>query len=146
VRHIKIYLPCNFEVNPITHFGVISLFSSHFQNFNTFRPLLFRPSLVSIGSVVSEEKIFEKIYDVRWTDGRTDDGRTDADGRRTPRWEIFFLNHVTLPSNVPRGKEETEALPEIFHWQKNGLEVLPILFLVAKKTTAKVKAQATTLW
>ena len=37
-QHIKIYLPCNFEVNPITHFGVISLFSSNFQNFNTFRP------------------------------------------------------------------------------------------------------------
>jgi hypothetical protein len=27
-QYIKIYLPCNFEVNPITHFGVISLFSS----------------------------------------------------------------------------------------------------------------------
>jgi hypothetical protein len=38
-QHIKIYLPCNFEVNLITHFGVISLFSSNFQNFNTFRPL-----------------------------------------------------------------------------------------------------------
>jgi hypothetical protein len=38
-HHIKIYLPCNFEVNPITHFGVISIFSSNFQNFNTFRPL-----------------------------------------------------------------------------------------------------------
>jgi hypothetical protein len=36
-QHIKIYLP--FEVNPITHFAVISLFSSNFQNFNTFRPL-----------------------------------------------------------------------------------------------------------
>jgi hypothetical protein len=35
-QHIKIYLPCNFEVNPMTHFGVISLFSSNFQNFNTF--------------------------------------------------------------------------------------------------------------
>jgi hypothetical protein len=39
VRHIKIYPSCNFEVNPITHFGVISLFLSNFQNFNTFRPL-----------------------------------------------------------------------------------------------------------
>ena len=38
-QHIKIYLPCNFEVNPITHFGVIFLFSLNFQNFNTFRPL-----------------------------------------------------------------------------------------------------------
>jgi hypothetical protein len=37
VRHIKIYPPCNFEVNPITHFWVISLFPSNFQNFNTFR-------------------------------------------------------------------------------------------------------------
>jgi hypothetical protein len=27
VQHVKIYLPCNFEVNPIIHFGVISLFS-----------------------------------------------------------------------------------------------------------------------
>ena len=39
MRHIKIYPPCNFEVNSITHFGAISLFSSNFQNFNTFRPL-----------------------------------------------------------------------------------------------------------
>jgi hypothetical protein len=39
VRHIKIYPLSNFEVNPITHFGVISLFSSNFLNFNTFRPL-----------------------------------------------------------------------------------------------------------
>jgi hypothetical protein len=32
-------LPCNFEVNPLTYFGVISLFWSNFQHFNTFRPL-----------------------------------------------------------------------------------------------------------
>ena len=30
VQRVKIYPPCNFEVNPITHFGVISLFSSKF--------------------------------------------------------------------------------------------------------------------
>jgi hypothetical protein len=35
VQHVKIYLPCHFEVNPVTHFGVISLFSSNFQQFNT---------------------------------------------------------------------------------------------------------------
>ena len=29
-QHIKIYLPCNFEVNLITHLGVIALFSSIF--------------------------------------------------------------------------------------------------------------------
>ena len=28
-QHIKIYLPCNFEVNMITHLGVIALFSSN---------------------------------------------------------------------------------------------------------------------
>ena len=39
VQHVKIYLPCNFEVNPITHFGVVALYSSKFPNFNTFRPL-----------------------------------------------------------------------------------------------------------
>ena len=39
VQHVQIYLPCNFEVNPITHFGVIALFSSNFQTFNTLRPL-----------------------------------------------------------------------------------------------------------
>ena len=39
VQHVKIYLLCNFKVNPSTHFGVIALFSSHFQTFNTFRPL-----------------------------------------------------------------------------------------------------------
>ena len=39
VQHVKIYSPCNFEVNPNTHFGVIVLFSSNFQNFDTFHPL-----------------------------------------------------------------------------------------------------------
>jgi hypothetical protein len=29
-QHIKIYLPCNFEVNLITHLGVIALFSSNY--------------------------------------------------------------------------------------------------------------------
>jgi hypothetical protein len=28
MQHVKIFLPCHFEVNPITHFGVIALFSS----------------------------------------------------------------------------------------------------------------------
>ena len=28
LQHVKIFLPCNFEVNPSTHFGVIALFSS----------------------------------------------------------------------------------------------------------------------
>jgi hypothetical protein len=28
-QHIKIYLPCNFEVNLITYLGVIALFSSN---------------------------------------------------------------------------------------------------------------------
>jgi hypothetical protein len=37
-QHIKIYLPCNFEVNFIIYFAVITLFSSNFQHFNTFRP------------------------------------------------------------------------------------------------------------
>ena len=35
VQHVKIYLP-HFEVNPITHFVVIALFSSKVQNFYTF--------------------------------------------------------------------------------------------------------------
>jgi hypothetical protein len=39
VQHVKICLPCNFEVIPVTHFGVITLFSSNFQHSNTFRPL-----------------------------------------------------------------------------------------------------------
>ena len=36
-QHSKIYLPCNFKVNLITHLGVIALFSSNFKNVNTFR-------------------------------------------------------------------------------------------------------------
>jgi hypothetical protein len=39
VQPVEIYIPRNFEVNPITHFGVLVLFSSKFQNFNTFHPL-----------------------------------------------------------------------------------------------------------
>jgi hypothetical protein len=41
VQHVKIYIPCNFEVNLITHLGVIALFSSKYIFFNTFR-LIFK--------------------------------------------------------------------------------------------------------
>ena len=36
VQHVEIYSPCNFKVNPITHFGVIALFSSNFLNLIVF--------------------------------------------------------------------------------------------------------------
>ena len=39
VQHFKIYLPCNFKVNLITHLEVIALFSSNFKNINTCHPL-----------------------------------------------------------------------------------------------------------
>ena len=39
VQYVKIYPPCNFEVNPITYFRVVALFSSTYQNVNTFHPL-----------------------------------------------------------------------------------------------------------
>ena len=39
MQHVKIYLPCNFEVNSITYFGVNAFFSANFQNFNTVSPL-----------------------------------------------------------------------------------------------------------
>ena len=39
VQHVKIYLPCNFEVNLNTHLEVIALYSSNFKNVNTFHPL-----------------------------------------------------------------------------------------------------------
>ena len=41
VQYVEIYLPCNFEVNLITRFGVIPLFSSNLQNFSAFQ-LLFQ--------------------------------------------------------------------------------------------------------
>jgi hypothetical protein len=44
VQHVKSYIPCNFEVNLITHLWVIGLFSSHFKKFNTFR-LIFQKLL-----------------------------------------------------------------------------------------------------
>ena len=40
VQHVKIYLPCNFEVNLITHLGVIALFSSNILNINKEATLL----------------------------------------------------------------------------------------------------------
>jgi hypothetical protein len=36
MQHVEIYLPCNFEGNPVTHFGVIVLFSSKFLNFSYY--------------------------------------------------------------------------------------------------------------
>ena len=36
VHHVDIYLPCNFEVNMITHLGVLALFFIKLK-INTFR-------------------------------------------------------------------------------------------------------------
>ena len=52
--------------------------------------------MVSIGLVVSEEKIFEKVYDVRRTDGRT-----DRDGRQLmgkAHMNFFFAHRNKLKS------------------------------------------------
>jgi hypothetical protein len=74
VWHIKIYPPCNFEVNPITHFGVIYLFSSPkgsgellpllgvrrklFQKSSPLKvPDQWKPNLVWIITMVSSFKI-----------------------------------------------------------------------------------------
>ena len=52
VQHFKIYQPCNLEVNPITHFGVIALFSSGCKLFQKSSPLKrldqFKPKLARI--------------------------------------------------------------------------------------------------
>ena len=38
VHHVDIYLPCNFEINMITHLGVLPLFLIKLKYFfNTFR-------------------------------------------------------------------------------------------------------------
>jgi hypothetical protein len=39
VQHVKINLPYNFEVNPITHFGVIAHFSSGFRGEDLLKSL-----------------------------------------------------------------------------------------------------------
>ena len=39
VQHVKINIAYNFKVNLITHLEVIDLFSSNFENVNTFHPL-----------------------------------------------------------------------------------------------------------
>jgi hypothetical protein len=36
VQLVKIYMPCNFEVNLITHLGVIALFHYFLFNLNIF--------------------------------------------------------------------------------------------------------------
>jgi hypothetical protein len=36
-RYVDLGMLNNFEVNPITHLGVVALFSSNLQNVNTFR-------------------------------------------------------------------------------------------------------------
>jgi hypothetical protein len=71
VYHVDIYIPCNFEVNMITHLGVFALFLIKLKKKNKVSVLkcgtqfwkrttqeLFQQSLVEIGSIVSEEKIF----------------------------------------------------------------------------------------
>ena len=60
VHNVKIYLPCSFQVNPITHFGVITLFSSNFLIFNSVRPLF--QNLLEINCKnIQHVKIYKKI-------------------------------------------------------------------------------------
>ncbi len=66
VQHVKIYLPCNFEVNPITHFGVVAFFFIKFSKFlyfssfisktMTFRTIL-RPVKNGVNVLIKKSRI-----------------------------------------------------------------------------------------
>ena len=61
VQHFKIYQPCNFEVNPIAHFGVIALYSSNFQIFSSPDPKGHVSYCHHLASVVRRRrKLFQK--------------------------------------------------------------------------------------
>ena len=70
--------------------------------------------MVSIGLVLSEEKIFEKVYDVRRT---TDDGRTtdDDDGR-----QVMAIAHLTLGSGELNIEEKVVHIAQ--RNQKRGVK------------------------
>jgi hypothetical protein len=109
VQHVKIYLPCNFEVNPITHFDrlcklekrgvgsyvklgsavvaiLVSVLKCRTQFWKRITQESFQQSLVEIGSVVSEEKIFNQTK----TTGVTSEART-AYSPGSPEFTIDVL-------------------------------------------------------
>jgi hypothetical protein len=56
-RFVKIFLPCNFEVNPITNFGVIALFSSKCSQYPFFIKMF---SILILSSYISKTNFDEK--------------------------------------------------------------------------------------
>jgi hypothetical protein len=87
--HVKICLPCNFEVNSVTHFGVISLFSSNYQHFNTFRPLFQKLLEINV-----KFKLF--ISNSFWNKGRKVLKCWKFDEKReiTPKWVTEFTSKL----------------------------------------------------
>jgi hypothetical protein len=65
VQHVEIYLPCNFKVNPSTHFGVIVLFSSP-DIVTTERPSV-RPLTFHI--LINSSEVTEPIWTKLWWNG-----------------------------------------------------------------------------
>jgi hypothetical protein len=107
VQHVEIYSPWNFKVNPITHFGVISLFSSNFQNFNTFRPLF--QKLSETDGLLKHCKVGRSRHGAHicnlnltsisyrfWNKGRKVLKYWQFDEKRaiTPRWVIRFTSKL----------------------------------------------------
>jgi hypothetical protein len=94
IQHVKICLPCNFEVNTIAYFGVISLFSSNFQHFNTFRPLFQKLLEINAEHVCRLNLTF--ISNSFWNKGRKllKCWKFDEKRKITPKWVTVFTSKL----------------------------------------------------
>ena len=117
VQHVKIYLPCNVEVNLITHLGVIALFSllAHLASHGVCRPLTFH---ILIFSSETTGPIATKLW---WN------GPWMAPFQNCVRWSRLPTKMATKLKIEKRGDEivkKSSSLKLLSQFQPNFAEMI----------------------
>jgi hypothetical protein len=97
VQHVKIYLPCNFEVNPIIHLDRFreDFFCHRTKFWKEAIQGSFHKSLRTIGPVVSEEKIFFKFHPLFFQIEISSNGQNGSIlSQKVPKFEMYKHNEL----------------------------------------------------
>ena len=130
VQHVKIYIPCNFEVNLISHLGVIALFSSIFSSPDPKGHVSYSHHLAS----VVRRKLFQKSSPLKvldqwkpnlvWIITRVSSFKiVSGDAVHQPTWPLLLKIEHMVKLQVFGNNSKTVSNIKNLTWGKNDQHI-----------------------